>query len=184
MDYRVQVTGYRKDDTGFVNIEEANVVVAGGRGLRKAENFRILNDLAKRLEGEVGATRDVVDLGWASYPHQIGLSGKTISSRLYIGAGISGSIQHLAGIKTCETIVSVNTDPEANLHKVADFAIVGDLFEVMPELFRQLGGDKTEQPGTSIGNTGMSAGDSPSAEELGKVPRQTKDSPTPKLLRR
>ena len=76
MDYRVQVTGYRKDDTGFVNIEEANVVVAGGRGLRKAENFRILNDLAKRLEGEVGATRDVVDLGWASYPHQIGLSGK------------------------------------------------------------------------------------------------------------
>ena len=141
LDTRVQVTGYRKGDTGFVNLEEAEVVVAGGRGFRKADNFRILGDLAHQLKGEVGATRDAVDRGWASYPHQIGLSGKTISSRLYIGAGVSGSIQHLAGIKTCETIVSVNTDPEAPLHKVADYAIIGDLFEVLPEMIKQLGGE-------------------------------------------
>ena len=139
LDNRVTVTGYRQGETGFANIEEADVIVAGGRGFKKAENFKILSDLARRLDAEVGATRDAVDRGWISYPHQIGLSGKTISSRLYIGAGISGSIQHLAGIKTCETIVSVNSDPDANLHKVADFAVVGDLFEVMPELLRQLG---------------------------------------------
>lgn len=140
LDTRVRVTGYRQGDTGFVNIEEADVVVAGGRGFKKPDNLRILDDLARLLKGEVGATRDAVDRGWISYPHQIGLSGKTISSRLYIGAGISGSIQHLAGIKTCETIVSINSDPEANLHKVADFGIVGDLFDVLPELLRQLGG--------------------------------------------
>jgi glycolate oxidase len=144
LDSRVKIIGYREGNTGFVNLEEADIVVAGGRGFKKSENFSMLDEAAKRLGGVVGATRDAVDRGWISYPHQIGLSGKTISSRLYVGAGISGSIQHLAGIKTCETIVSINSDPEANLHKVADFAIVGDLFEVMPELIRQLGGKSSD----------------------------------------
>ncbi|MDR2748133.1 MAG: electron transfer flavoprotein subunit alpha/FixB family protein [Treponema sp.] len=132
------VKGYRKDETGSPGIEEADIVVAGGRGLKKAENFSLIRELARELGAAVGASRDVVDRGWISYPHQVGLSGKTISPRLYIGAGISGAIQHLAGIKTSETIVSVNPDPDAALHSIADLGIVGDAFRVIPELCRRL----------------------------------------------
>ncbi len=138
IDTRVSVLGYRKDAADFVNLEEADIVVAGGKGMKKAEHFSLLHNLAHTLGGVVGASREAVDRGWIGYPHQIGLSGKTISPKLYVGAGISGSIQHLAGIKTSEVIVSVNTDPDANLHKIADFAIVGDAFQVLPELQRQL----------------------------------------------
>lgn len=141
---RVSVLGYRKDEADFVNLEEADVVVAGGRGMKKADNFELLRSLADAFGGVVGASREAVDRGWIGYPHQIGLSGKTISPKLYIGAGISGSIQHLAGIKTSETIVSVNPDPDANLHKIADFAIVGDAFQVLPELRRRLEQRKKE----------------------------------------
>jgi len=137
-DDRTKVISYRQDETGFANLEEAEVIVAGGRGLRKGENFNILAGIAKSLGGEVGASRDAVDRGWISYPHQVGLSGKTVSPKLYIGVGISGAIQHLAGIKTSETIVSINIDPDANLHKVADLAIVGDAFEVLGGLARRL----------------------------------------------
>jgi len=135
---RTAVIGYRREEAGFANIEEAEVIIAGGRGLKKGENFHLLRDIAKRLGGEVGASRDAVDRGWISYPHQVGLSGKTVSPKLYVGAGISGAIQHLAGIKTSETIVSINTDPDANLHKLADLAIVGDAFEVLGELRKRL----------------------------------------------
>jgi len=146
IDGRVSVLGYRKDAADFVNLEEADVVVAGGKGMKKAENFELLRGLAAALgrafgeEGGavVGASREAVDRGWIGYPHQVGLSGKTISPKLYIGAGISGSIQHLAGIKTSETIVSINIDPDAALHKIADFAIVGDAFAVLPALRRRL----------------------------------------------
>jgi len=138
IDTRVSVLGYRKDAADFVNLEEADIVVAGGKGMKKAEHFSLLRDLVQTLGGVVGASREAVDRGWIGYPHQIGLSGKTISPKLYIGVGISGSIQHLAGIKTSEVIVSVNNDPDANLHKIADFAIVGDAFQVLPELQRQL----------------------------------------------
>jgi electron transfer flavoprotein alpha subunit len=138
VDPRVKVLGYRGDAGDFVNLEEADVVVAGGRGMKKAENFAILHAIAHQLGGAVGATRDAVDRGWLGYSHQVGLSGKTISPRLYVGAGISGAIQHLAGIKTSETIVSINSDPDASLHKVADFGIVGDLFEVLRELQARL----------------------------------------------
>jgi len=137
-DPRVAVLGYRTDTVDFVNVEEADIVVAGGRGLKKADNFVLVRNLAAELGGVVGASREAVDRGWIGYPHQIGLSGKTISPKLYIGVGISGSIQHLAGIKTSETIVSINSDPDANLHKIADFAIVGDLFQVLPELQRRI----------------------------------------------
>jgi len=137
-DDRTRVKAYRRDEALFANLEEAEVIVAGGRGLRKGENFKLLREIAKSLGGEVGASRDVVDRGWISYPHQVGLSGKTVSPKLYIGAGISGAIQHLAGIKTSETIVSINIDPDANLHKVADLAIVGDAFEVLGELRKRL----------------------------------------------
>ncbi|MCL2319912.1 MAG: electron transfer flavoprotein subunit alpha/FixB family protein [Treponema sp.] len=138
-DGRTAVKGYRREETGFANLEEAELIISGGRGLKKGENFGLLSDLAQRLGGEVGASRDAVDRGWISYPHQVGLSGKTVSPRLYIGAGISGAIQHLAGIKTSEAIISINIDPDANLHKVADLAIVGDVFEVLGELRKRLG---------------------------------------------
>jgi electron transfer flavoprotein alpha subunit len=135
---RTRVMGYRREALGFVNLEEAEVIIAGGRGLKKPENFDILKEIASVLHGEVGASRDVVDRGWVSYPHQVGLSGKTVSPKLYLAIGISGAIQHLAGIKTSETIVSVNTDPDANIHKLADLAIVGDAFEVLGELKKRL----------------------------------------------
>ena len=138
VDNRVRVIGYRTDDNDFTNIEEAEVVVAGGRGMKKAENFALLNSLAERLGGVVGASRDVVDRGWLPYPYQIGLSGKTISPRLYICAGISGAIQHLAGIKTAECIVAINSDPEASIFQLADFGLVGDLFDILPRLNARL----------------------------------------------
>ncbi|ABR49867.1 Electron transfer flavoprotein, alpha subunit-like protein [Alkaliphilus metalliredigens QYMF] len=149
VDDRVQMIGFRKDDEEFVNIEEAEVVVAGGKGMKKADNFKMLKELAKNFDGVVGATRDAVDRGWMAYPYQIGLSGKTISPRLYICAGVSGSIQHLAGIKTSEVIIAINTDPDANIFQLADFGIVGNLFEVLPKLNERLesyneGGKKDE----------------------------------------
>ncbi len=145
LERRVTIRGYRRDENDFVNLEEADVIVAGGRGMKKGENFRLLSELADTLGGiigtsAVGASRDAVDRGWIGYSHQIGLSGKTVSPRLYIGAGISGSVQHLAGIKTSQTIVSINSDPDAPLHRIADFAIAGDLFTVIPELVRRIGG--------------------------------------------
>ena len=135
---RTRVIGYRREETGFANLEESELIISGGRGLKKGENFNLLRDVAQSLGGEVGASRDAVDRGWISYPHQVGLSGKTVSPRLYIGVGISGAIQHLAGIKTSETIVSINIDPDASLHKVADLAIVGDAFEVLGELKKRI----------------------------------------------
>ncbi len=138
VDTRVRVLGMERDVADFENFEDAQVVVSGGRGLKKAENFKLVRDLADALGGAVGASREAVDRGWISYPHQVGLSGKTISPRLYLCAGVSGAIQHLAGIKTVETIVSINADPEAPIHKLADFAIVGDLFEVLPRLTARL----------------------------------------------
>jgi electron transfer flavoprotein alpha subunit len=133
-----QVKGYRKEESSSLGLEEADIVVSGGRGLKKGENFGLITDLAKRLGAAVGASRDAVDRGWISYPHQVGLSGKTISPKVYIGIGISGAIQHLAGIKTSETIVAINPDPDATLHKIADFGIIGDAFQVIPEIQKRL----------------------------------------------
>jgi electron transfer flavoprotein alpha subunit len=101
---RTELEGYRRDEADSLGLEEADLVIAGGRGLKKGENFTLIRDLARRLGAAVGASRDAVDRGWVSYPHQVGLSGKTISPKVYIGIGISGAIQHLAGIKTSETI--------------------------------------------------------------------------------
>ncbi|MBU0926540.1 MAG: electron transfer flavoprotein subunit alpha/FixB family protein [Spirochaetes bacterium] len=144
MDGRVRVLGYRKDADGSGCVEEAGIVVAGGKGLKKAENLALVRGLAEDLGGVVGASREAVDRGWIGYPHQIGLSGKTVSPRLYVGIGISGAIQHLAGIKTSEVIVSVNPDPDANLHKLADYAVVADAFLFVPELRRRLAARKME----------------------------------------
>ncbi len=137
-DGRVTKTGFQKNLNENVNIQDADIIVAGGRGLRKKENFALIKELADHLGGVVGASREAVDRDWISYPHQVGLSGKTVTPKLYIAVGISGSIQHLAGMKTSEIIVAINKDKEAPIFKVADFGIVGDLFEVIPELNESL----------------------------------------------
>ncbi len=115
-------------------LEEADIVVVVGRGIKKPENIPLVRKFANALGAALGASRDVVDRGWLSYPHQVGLSGKTINPKLYVGVGVSGAIQHLAGMQTSETIVAINNDPGAPIFKVANFGIVGDLFEVLPAL--------------------------------------------------
>ncbi|MCP3966137.1 MAG: electron transfer flavoprotein subunit alpha/FixB family protein [Lentisphaerae bacterium] len=120
------------------NLQDAERIVVVGRGIKKAENLPLIRELADALGAAVGATREVIDRGWLSYPHQIGLSGKTVTPKFYFAVGISGAIQHLAGMQTSETIVAVNSDPEAQIFQVADFGIVGNLFEVLPPLIEKI----------------------------------------------
>ena len=134
---RIIRTGFIPDEEKF-NLQDAEIVVAVGRGIKKAENIYLVRELADALGAALGATRDVVDRGWLSYPHQIGLSGKTVSPKLYIAVGLSGSIQHLAGMQTAERIVAINKDPEAQIFKVADFGIAGNLFDILPELTERI----------------------------------------------
>jgi electron transfer flavoprotein alpha subunit len=126
-------------------LSEADIVVVVGRGIKKAENIPLVRELADSLGAALGATRDVVDRGWLSYPHQVGLSGQTISPKLYIGIGVSGSIQHLAGMQTAETIAAINNDGDAPIFKVADFGIVGDLFEIVPVLTTRIRQEKNRE---------------------------------------
>lgn len=136
---RVEFEEYIPDANDCASIEDADVIVAGGAGVRKGEAFDLLERLARRLEGAVGASRPCVDHGWQPYPHQIGLSGKTVSPRLYFACGISGAIQHLAGIQTAEAIIAINTDPNAAIFQVADLGIVGNMFDVIPAVLEKLG---------------------------------------------
>jgi len=135
---RMVFKAFVPDNTQTIPIEDSDIIVAGGSGMKGADNFALLERLAEALKGSVGASRPAVDRGWQPYPRQIGLSGKTVSPRLYIACGISGSIQHLAGMQTAETIVAINTDPAAQIFQVADFGIVGSLFDVLPELIEKI----------------------------------------------
>jgi electron transfer flavoprotein alpha subunit len=135
---RIEWLGTRSVGEDESNIRGADKVVSGGRGLKRPENLPLIRELAEKLQAAVGASREVVDRGWISYPHQVGLSGKTITPKLYVAVGISGAIQHLAGMKTSECIVAINNDPEAQIFQVADFGIVGDLFEFVPALIEEI----------------------------------------------
>lgn len=114
------------------------MVVSGGKGLKKKDNFQLIHQLAHLLDAKVGASREAVDRGWIGYSHQVGLSGKTISPELYMAVGISGAVQHLAGIKTSSHIISINSDKNEPIIQISDVALVGDLFMIIEELKKQL----------------------------------------------
>jgi electron transfer flavoprotein alpha subunit len=128
------LTLLRREKSAGVNIAEADIIVSGGRGLKKAEDFGILADLARLLGGVVGSSRPLVDDGWIDKEHQVGFSGSTVKPKLYVACGISGSPQHLAGMRQSDVIVAVNTDPSAPIFRVADYGVVADMYEVVPKL--------------------------------------------------
>ncbi len=140
-DERITVKEVARTGGEVKDVTEADIIVSGGRALKSEENFKILYDLAKVLDAAVGASRAACDAGYQPHSRQVGLTGKTVTPKLYLAFGISGAIQHLAGMRGSKTIVAVNTDPEAPLFKVADYGIVADLFKVVPaftEAVRQL----------------------------------------------
>lgn len=142
---RVSFVGRQPLAAGEEPLAEARRVVSGGRGLGKAEHFSLISQLAEALGAAVGSSREAVDRGWISYPHQVGLSGKTVTPELYLAVGISGAIQHLAGMQTARHIIAINSDPDAQIFSVADLAIVGDLHQVIPALIERLQARKRGQ---------------------------------------
>jgi electron transfer flavoprotein alpha subunit len=131
---RVKVREIKKDDSGNIDLTEAATIITGGRPIDSAENFKMLRDCAELLDAAVGASRAAVDAGFAPHSMQVGQTGKTVSPNLYIACGLSGSVQHFAGMKTSKVIVAINTDKDAPIFEKCDYGIIGDIFEVVPAL--------------------------------------------------
>jgi len=135
---RTKLISFVEDLTERVKLEDADIIVSGGRGLGKPENFQLIEELAEAMGAAVGSSRPPVDEGWIPYSHQVGQTGKTVCPKLYIACGISGAVQHLAGMQTTDMIVAINDDPNAPIFEVATYGIVGDLFKVVPMLTEKL----------------------------------------------
>jgi electron transfer flavoprotein alpha subunit len=131
---RTKILDFVKEVESTVNITEADIIVSGGRGMGKAENFALIRDLAEAIGGAVGASRAAVDNGWIPYSHQVGQTGKTVCPKLYIACGISGSVQHMAGMQSSDFIIAVNKDPAADIFQIANLGLVGDALQILPEL--------------------------------------------------
>jgi len=135
---KTKLLEFIEDVSDKINLDEADIIISGGRGLGKAENFGLLKELADLLGAALGSSRPPVDEGWLPYSHQVGQTGKTVSPKLYIACGISGSVQHMAGMQTSDVIVAINDDPNAPIFEIATYGIIGDLFKVVPLMIEKL----------------------------------------------
>jgi len=131
---RTVISNVVKETSSTVNITEADIIVSGGRGMQDPKNMQLLSDLASVLGGAVGASRAAVDAGWIPYSHQVGQTGKTVCPKLYVACGISGSVQHMAGMQSSDYIIAVNKDPAADIFQIANLGIVGDALQILPML--------------------------------------------------
>lgn len=141
---RMRYETFTPDSVGEAAIEEADVIISGGNGMQNTANFEWLTRLAEPLKASIGVSRAAVEKGWKPYSRQVGLSGKTVTPKLYIACGISGAVQHLAGMQTSENIIAINLDPKAQIFQVANLGIIGDIFEVLPAVVYKLENRGTE----------------------------------------